>query len=49
MSIGLGHYPGQAVDLDGLMQQADIQLYRAKGCGRNRVVAAFKEAETSYQ
>jgi diguanylate cyclase (GGDEF)-like protein len=49
MSIGLGHYPGQAVDLDGLMQHADIQLYRAKSCGRNRVVAAFKEAETSYQ
>ena len=40
MSIGLGHYPGQAEDLDGLMQQADNQLYRAKNRGRNRVAAA---------
>ncbi|AHL75593.1 diguanylate cyclase [Stutzerimonas stutzeri] len=40
MSIGLAHYPGQAEDLDGLMQQADVQLYRAKDCGRNRVAAA---------
>ncbi len=37
MSVGLALYPSQATDLDGLMQQADAQLYRAKRHGRNRV------------
>ncbi|TYP66432.1 histidine kinase N-terminal 7TM domain-containing diguanylate cyclase [Stutzerimonas stutzeri] len=39
MSIGVAHCPSQASDLDGLMQQADRQLYLAKGSGRNRVMA----------
>ncbi|MCP9337567.1 diguanylate cyclase [Pseudomonas xanthomarina] len=39
MSIGVVHFPSQASDLDGLMQQADRQLYLAKDCGRNRVMA----------
>lgn len=39
MSIGVAHFPSQASDLDGLMQQADRQLYLAKDSGRNRVMA----------
>lgn len=40
MSIGVACYPSQACDLDGLMQQADRQLYLAKNGGRNQVKAA---------
>nr|WP_217474126.1 diguanylate cyclase [Stutzerimonas stutzeri] len=40
MSIGVACYPSQASDLDGLMQQADRQLYLAKNSGRNQVKAA---------
>lgn len=40
MSIGVAHYPSQASDLDGLMQQADRQLYLAKNSGRNQVRSA---------
>ena len=37
MSVGVALYPAHAIDLDGLMQHADAQLYRAKRLGRNRV------------
>jgi diguanylate cyclase (GGDEF)-like protein len=36
-SIGVGHYAGHTVH--GLLATADLNLYRAKGAGRNRVVA----------
>lgn len=36
-SVGIGHYSGQTVH--GLLATADLNLYRAKGAGRNRVVA----------
>lgn len=51
MSVGLAYYPSQASDLDGLMQRADDQLYRAKGSGRNQVMAmsAPTEAVASEQ
>jgi diguanylate cyclase (GGDEF)-like protein len=48
MSVGLALYPSQANDLDGLMQQADAQLYRAKHHGRNRVALCL-EGETDGQ
>lgn len=49
MSVGLAFYPSQATDLDGLMQQADMQLYRAKADGRNTVAASDFCAEGSLQ
>ncbi|KJH82490.1 histidine kinase N-terminal 7TM domain-containing diguanylate cyclase [Stutzerimonas stutzeri] len=49
MSVGLAHYPSQASDLDSLMQLADIQLYRAKERGRNRVATACLEARHGAQ
>ena len=42
MSVGLAVYPLQAIDLDGLMQQADARLYSAKHHGRNRVVLCLE-------
>lgn len=42
MSVGLALYPCHATDLDGLMQQADAQLYRAKRHGRNRVALCLE-------
>ena len=40
VSIGVAHFPGDAVDGEGLIRWADRRLYRAKESGRNRVVAA---------
>lgn len=34
-SIGVTLYPDQAADLDGLVKQADLAMYRAKERGRN--------------
>jgi diguanylate cyclase (GGDEF)-like protein/PAS domain S-box-containing protein len=35
VSIGICVYPTYATDLDGMVRQADLALYRAKGDGRN--------------
>ncbi len=40
ISIGLAMFPAQASNRGQLIQSADAALYRAKGAGRNRVVAA---------
>lgn len=40
VSVGVAVYPGNAVDGDGLFEQADAALYRAKKLGKNRVVTA---------
>ncbi len=37
VSIGIGVFPEDAVDIDGLVDSADKALYRAKETGRNRV------------
>lgn len=42
MSVGVALYPAHAADLDGLMQHADAQLYRAKRTGRNRVALSLE-------
>lgn len=34
-SIGIAHWPGQAVTVDGLLQAADVAMYEAKGAGGN--------------
>ncbi|MFZ2855839.1 MAG: EAL domain-containing protein [Rhodocyclaceae bacterium] len=34
-SIGIGLYPGDGTDLDGLLQAADIAMYQVKAAGRN--------------
>jgi len=34
-SIGISLYPGDAADLDGLLQAADIAMYQVKAAGRN--------------
>jgi diguanylate cyclase (GGDEF)-like protein len=39
-SIGVAAYPAHARDVDGLVKQADLALYRSKQNGRNRVTAA---------
>jgi diguanylate cyclase (GGDEF)-like protein len=40
-SMGVAGYPGSGVaDVDELVACADEALYRAKGAGKNRVVAA---------
>ncbi len=40
VSVGVAMYPAHAADSDGLFQQADAALYRAKRMGKNRVEAA---------
>ncbi len=35
LSLGIAVYPGSATTADGLMQQADAAMYRAKQAGRN--------------
>ncbi len=37
VSIGVAIYPDDAVTSEGLFRAADMAMYRAKNCGRNRV------------
>ena len=36
-SVGISTYPGQAVDIDDLLSQADIAMYRAKSTATNSI------------
>lgn len=47
MSVGVALYPMHGNDLDGLMQHADAQLYRAKRHGRNRVAAGIESEQAA--
>ncbi len=47
VSIGLAHCDGPALDVSGLMAQADRALYLAKENGRNRVEVASLDAFVS--
>ncbi len=38
ISIGVALYPEQGTDLEELLKNADIALYKAKGTGKNRIV-----------
>jgi diguanylate cyclase (GGDEF)-like protein len=40
VSIGVASYPQHAVDLEGLVREADEAMYLAKRSGKNRVVVA---------
>jgi diguanylate cyclase (GGDEF)-like protein len=44
-SIGLAFYQGGATTVEGLVQQADVMLYQAKGAGRNNVQVALRLVE----
>jgi diguanylate cyclase (GGDEF)-like protein len=44
VSIGLAHCEQSALDVSGLLAQADRALYLAKENGRNRVESASLEA-----
>ena len=39
MSVGVASLPDHATTVDGLVDEADSALYRAKGLGKNRVEA----------
>ncbi len=43
ISIGVAGFPGDAVDANALIHQADLAVYRAKLQGRNRVLGASSE------
>lgn len=43
ISVGVATYPDSIDDLQGLKKQADIELYRAKETGRNKVCSISKE------
>src|SRR3954453_11720319 len=43
VSIGVAPFPGDGVDQNELIHQADLAVYRAKLQGRNRVLAASAE------
>ena len=43
ISIGVSGFPGDAVDANALIHQADLAVYRAKIQGRNRVLGASSE------
>jgi diguanylate cyclase (GGDEF)-like protein len=40
VSLGVGNLPEDANSVDGLIEAADRDLYRAKAAGRNRVGAS---------
>jgi diguanylate cyclase (GGDEF)-like protein len=46
-SFGIALFPDHAQDTDGLLREADIALYAAKGAGRNRVVVGQRRAAGS--
>ena len=43
ISIGISCFPEDGRDLDGLVREADLRLYRAKKNGRNRVTGPGAE------
>jgi len=43
ISIGVAGFPGDAVDANALIHQADLAVYRAKLQGRNRVIGPSSE------
>jgi diguanylate cyclase (GGDEF)-like protein len=45
VSIGVAHYPNDALTRDELVEKADKALYRAKETGRDRIVIAKTMAE----
>jgi diguanylate cyclase (GGDEF)-like protein len=47
ISAGVAVYPADADDLRALLHRADLALYRAKGSGRNRVLAWESEEQSS--
>jgi diguanylate cyclase (GGDEF)-like protein/PAS domain S-box-containing protein len=44
-SIGLAFYQGDATTVEGLVKQADVMLYQAKGAGRNNVQVGLRLIE----
>lgn len=49
ISLGVACFPVQASDAEGLLQCADIALYRAKKSGRNCVIAYANEQHSSTE
>jgi diguanylate cyclase (GGDEF)-like protein len=45
VSIGVASYPQHAVDLEGLIREADEAMYVAKRSGKNRVVVAEERSQ----
>jgi diguanylate cyclase (GGDEF)-like protein len=45
VSIGVASLPDHARTVDGLVEEADHALYRAKELGKNRVEVARAQAE----
>ena len=44
LSMGIASFPQDTTDMNELMKFADIALYKAKNCGKNRIVA-YTEAD----
>jgi PleD family two-component response regulator len=43
ISGGVAEYPHDGLDAPGLLAAADAALYKAKGQGRNRILAAMRQ------
>lgn len=48
-SVGVSLYPDDATDADGLLKQADMAMYSAKGEGRNNVKAFGNVPEETHR